>query len=257
MPPPTSGLTVDVVRAEAARFRHPLLLLHGLWTGAWLWSRFAAYLAHRGWDSWAVSFLDAATPPDHAARVVMLAELCASMPAAPVVIAHDAALEAASMLRAPAVVAIAPVVAGTALGPLGLDGNPIRRLAHRLAARIDPPRGRAAARLFGSEERHVLRLRPDSGRFVRTVLAWSPPAVAWSVPGLVLTAPDDVASPVQLGGRVAARLGWSLEVRDTAGHFPMLAHDVERFADHVHRWLVRAIGQALLAWVEDDDHGRE
>jgi hypothetical protein len=32
-----------------------LLLLHGFWTGSWIWQPLVTYLAHRGWESWAPS----------------------------------------------------------------------------------------------------------------------------------------------------------------------------------------------------------
>jgi non-heme chloroperoxidase len=32
----------------------PLLLVHGLWGGAWVWERWLPYAASRGWDAWAI-----------------------------------------------------------------------------------------------------------------------------------------------------------------------------------------------------------
>ncbi len=33
----------------------------------------------------------------------------------------------------------------------------------------------------------------------------------------------------------------------------MLAPGCERLADRVHRWIVKAVGADLLAWLDDDD----
>ncbi len=81
-----TGVTVDVVRAESSRFRHPLLMLHGLWTGAWIWRDFAAYLAHRGWDAFAPSFLTDVVARDASERLRMLEEIARTLPAPPIVV---------------------------------------------------------------------------------------------------------------------------------------------------------------------------
>src|SRR5258707_12547155 len=83
-----AGHAVEVTRPESPKFHHPLLLLHGLWTDAWIWERFATYLAHRGWESWAPS-LTAATAVDPA---LALDAILAALPAPPVVLAHDVAI---------------------------------------------------------------------------------------------------------------------------------------------------------------------
>jgi hypothetical protein len=59
--------------------------------------------------------------------------------------------------------------------------------------------------------------------------------------------------PASRAERTAERLGWSFDVHESAGHFPMLAPGCERLADRVHRWIVKAVGADLLAWLDDDD----
>lgn len=247
----TTGLTVDVVRAQPARFRHPLLLLHGLWTGNWIWHELAAHLANRGWESWAPSFLREARNPDQNERVRELMAVCRSMSAPPVIVAHDAALTTARLLardvQAPAIVALAPWMP-PARGRLGLLRDQVFRGAGLSAANISPPRLPHA--LLAGIEPHVAELRPDSAAFVRAACRTGELPVG-GPPGLVLVARYDPAMPSEVAQRLAASLGWSCDLHESAGHFPMLGRDSSRLADRLHRWIVRTTGQEMLLWDED------
>jgi pimeloyl-ACP methyl ester carboxylesterase len=250
------AMIVDVVRAESSRFRNPLLFVHGLWTGGWIWRQLGPYLAHRGWDSWAPSFLDDESPPDVSVRLAALLEICRALPAPPVLIAHDAGVGMAAVLAReidpPAIVAIAPLSGGFSV----FRYPQLWRAS--FATRVAPPGGSAATRLFsGVPADDRPRLRPDSGRFVRA-LASGRLRVAdrTSAPGLVLYSEHDAVVPVRTALRLAARRAWSVDVHESAGHFPMLAPGWEQLAARVHRWLVQAIGADLLVWL-DDERGEE
>ncbi len=253
-------MAVDVVRAESSRFRHPLLMIHGLWTGGWIWRRFAAYLGHRGWESWLPSFLEEEPLPDANDRRRALIELCGTLPAPPVLVAHDVGVAIAAALAAeiavPAIVAIAPV------WPLVDDAGALGVFAQRqfwgarlVARRVAPPTGSAVPALLGGLEHEALRrLRADSGPFFRALAGGRLPIPAeLSQPGLVICASGDVVASEARSRRLAARCGWSVDVHETAGHFPMLAAGSEALADGMHRWLVRAIGGDLLAWLDDEN----
>lgn len=252
----SSAIPVDVVRAEASRFRYPLLLLHGLWTGGWIWRDFSAHLAHRGWDAWIPSFLAAEEPLELEDRRQALAAVCRELPAPPVVVTHDAGLRLADILAAelalPAVVAIAPVVPGRAFLRSRLRwwrsvflGGP-----HRLV----PPRvGAADPLIAGLSDAEVRCLRTDSGALVQggTLREGGPDERA--LPRLIVAADGDSAAPLALCRRLATERGWDLETQAALGHFPMLGASAARLADGVHRWLVRALGADLLAWLDDED----
>lgn len=249
----TAALTVDVVRAEPARFRHPLLLLHGLWTGNWIWRDFAAHLANRGWESWAPSLLRAGYAPSQDERVLELGGVCRSMPAPPVIVAHGAAMTTAQMLargiQAPAIIALAPWVP-TVGGRLGLLLDSTFRGAALFATSIAPPNPPHA--LLDGIEPHVADLRPDSAAFVRAACG-AMECAAGGPPGLVLVGRKDPAITTAAAERVAARNGWSCDVHETAGHFPMLGRESARLADRVHRWIVRTTGQEMLLLDENAD----
>jgi len=252
----TAGLTVDVVRAEPARFRHPLLLLHGLWTGNWIWRELAAHLANRGWESWAPSLLREGLAPGQDQRVLELIEACRSMAAPPVIVAHGAAVTTARILArdvgTPAIVALSPWVAPVR-GRLGLLLDRTFRGAALFAANVPPPR--PPNPLIAGIESRVAELRPDSAAFVRATIG-AMDSEAGGPPGLVLVGQKDPAITVAAAERFAASVGWSSDVHETAGHFPMLGRESARLADRLHRWIVRTTGQEMLLWDEDaDDDG--
>ena len=94
-------------------------------------------------------------------------------------------------------------------------------------------------------------LVPDSSVYFRSLFSELPPRVA-SPPGLVVAASGDPAHSVGDAERFAAGLGWSFDVHESAGHFPMRGRGCERLADRVHRWIVRATGREMLLWDDDD-----
>lgn len=246
-------LPVEITRPESAKFHHPLLLLHGLWTGAWIWQPFATYLAHRGWESWAPSFVPALAgdPRDALARVI------AVMPASPVIVAHDVGvLAAAEAVRdeTPALVAIAPLVSPAESGGRGIFAWPRFWRARLGGARVAPPAGAAAAAFLGAALAARDRLMDDSGPRFRTIAAGALRLPAsLPLPGLVVGgARDAVVSPLVVAA-VAARYSWEHRVYPDRGHFPMLEPRWEAVADDVHRWIVRTIGAELLAFLDDDD----
>jgi pimeloyl-ACP methyl ester carboxylesterase len=253
-------LPVDWTRAESPRFRHPLLLLHGLWTGSWIWRRLAGYLAHRGWEAWAPSLLEAEPPVlEHAEALVHLERVARELPAPPIVVAHDAGVVAAMMLAAaigaPAVVALAPLVApADAGGGRGIFAWPQFWIAGRWAARVHPPWGAGGRAFLGAAGPLRDRLRPESGPIFRGLAASRirvPPVLP--VPGLIVAGERDAIAPAAAGERLGARFGWTRTVAAGTGHFVMLEPGWERLADATHRWIVQALGADLLLFLEDEE----
>lgn len=248
------GIVIDVVRAEASRFRRPLLLVHGLWTGGWIWRDLASYLAHRGWDAWIPSLLSAATPPDLESRRRALLAVWRELPAPPVVITHDAGLAVADALGAGASPA-----AVVAIAPIDFAGS--RALHHprfwgaRFGARsVAPPReGKAAALVSGLSGAATASLRADSGAFFRTLGRGHRACGSAGGAGLMVVSGRDPAVAPVYCERLASERGWDIEHHGFPGHFPMLGGSAVPLADRVHRWLVQSLGSDLLAWVDVED----
>src|SRR6187401_1370611 len=49
------GIHIETHQPERRSRKPPLLLIHGVLTGSWLWTEFAAYLAERGWEAHAMN----------------------------------------------------------------------------------------------------------------------------------------------------------------------------------------------------------
>lgn len=250
------GIAIDVVRAEASRFRHPLLLVHGLWTGGWIWRDAAPYLAHRGWDAWIPTIRadGRGSAMDLAARRKAVEHFCRDLPASPIVVTHDAGVVVAdaiaSDLGAPAVVSIAPVMGK----PSALTGP--RFWATRLgSSRVGAPVGRSAgALLAGLTQAERALLCSDSGSFFRSVASADTPLAV--VPhGLVVAALDDPAASRASCERIAHARGWDVSIADAAGHFPMLGAGATGLVDRIHRWIVRTLGGDVIAWLDDEREG--
>ncbi len=250
------SLSVELVRAEAARFQRPLLFLHGLWTDASIWRAWMGYLSHRGWESWAPGLCSDPQYPAHDRVVEAARTVLASLPEPPIIVTHDlgvvAALELAQEIASPAIVAVAPVMASADGGQLREFGLPHFWRARFGASDVAPPRGALARGFVGRTA--GLSLRPDSGPIFRALVGDSlrlPPAAP--MPGLVVGGGDDRFAPSSAVRSLAERQGWQFDVLPERGHFPMLEPGWEQAADGVHRWIVRALGEEILAWLDDED----
>lgn len=248
-------LGVQITRAESDRFGAPLLLLHGLWAGAWVWSRMTGYLGHRGWESWALDRHAAAGRAiDRCVRVAR------AMPAAPVIVGHDlgaaVALRVAAALRAPALVLIAPVLPGresrrlafgglsrTMVALLGRDLAPPGDRAGSLYAECADPAGLALIRTGlvdepGQDVHDLLK-----GRMRVDELGIVPPT-------LVIGGARDPLIPGDLISGTANQLGGDSVVLE-GGHWLPLDSTWQSTCNCLHRWLVRTLGESFLLMRED------
>ncbi|HEU4343669.1 MAG TPA: alpha/beta fold hydrolase, partial [Candidatus Binatia bacterium] len=51
----TAGLLTDHYPPESAKFKAPLLLVHGLWSASWCWHTWATHFCNLGWDCLAIN----------------------------------------------------------------------------------------------------------------------------------------------------------------------------------------------------------
>ena len=106
----------------------------------------------------------------------------------------------------------------------------------------------------GLPVRNFVHVAADSGSLVRAVGAVMR-RPSYSTRGLVISAPNDAAAPLAACERLAQARGWEVDACGPSGHFPMFGPAAPALLDRVHRWIVRAIGRELLAWIEDEDEG--
>jgi pimeloyl-ACP methyl ester carboxylesterase len=247
------GVAVDMARAESSRFRHPLLFIHGFWSGSWVWQGFMGYLAHRGWDSWAPSFLEGSVPSS-ADRVERLIDFCRTLPSPPVIVGHDAGTHLATRLavaiEAPAVVAISPLLSRRDASKARIFAWPQFWKARLFGSRLAPPSNPGRTAYLDPQLDRPDSLRPDSASFFRELAAAS-----LACPGrsllMVGSTGDTIVGATELE-QLAARRGWSFQRHAADGHFPMVEPGWQQLADDVHRWLVRTLGERLLVFLDDE-----
>jgi pimeloyl-ACP methyl ester carboxylesterase len=264
-----AALGVEVTAAEVERFAAPLLLLHGLWTGSWLWTRMTGYLSHRGWETWALDLPGRpGAGPEESGGVSGVSHFLAriesavnAMPAVPVVVTHDAG--AALALRAVATVAVrglvllAPLLPGH--GALRLaSGTMGRALRSILGRTLDPPGGPAGASYFGTTAPEVVdllraRVVSEPGRVVYDLLRGSlePGRPAAVPPALVIGGTHDPVVPAPVLADTAQALR-AEQVLLPGGHWLPLEEGWRETTTCMHRWIVRRLGAELLLLREEE-----
>src|SRR2546426_12703787 len=112
------SIDAEVYRAESAKFAAPLVLIHGLWSGPWMWRQFSQYLSHRGWTSYALSWRATARASLWSSVLAALDDFVRPLDVPPIVIGHDLGAHLALHLAGTqAAVALPPPAAGPAAPP--------------------------------------------------------------------------------------------------------------------------------------------
>jgi pimeloyl-ACP methyl ester carboxylesterase len=254
----------DTVAAESPKFNVPMVLVHGLWCTAAVWRRFMGYMAHRGWTCHAVHLRgDRGSTTSADVAGVCLADYVedvhrsvAACPAPPVLVGHDAGglLALANASAASAVVALAPLVppALAVCGGAPIAGGMRVRIATWRAAPVPPPRHHRRQEWWAQE--------PPGGAVgapAGVVGALCDPEFTLPacdvVPALVVGGQrDEVSLPVDVA-HLAQRVGAEFALREDAAHAMPWEAGWEESVSCVHRWIVKVLGEPLLAFREEDD----
>jgi pimeloyl-ACP methyl ester carboxylesterase len=251
MPSQLGPLPVEITEPESAKFTAPLLLVHGLWSRAAAWRRFAGYLAHRGWRCLAV---DLGAIEALSARGDALRSAITSVEVPPVVLGHDLgatlALRCGDVSRA--IIALAPLV-----GPPFADPAPALRsagswLARRRAAPLRAPRGEWQTVYPNAD------LREPAG-VVHDIVAGGLRLVPLprALPALVFSGDHDRLLDVTRAAAFADRIGAEHQLLQGAGHAILDEPNWEDRVAAVHRWIIQRLGVDLLALYEEAWEGRE
>lgn len=243
-------LAADLSEAERAKFTAPLVLVHGLWDAPHSWRRFMGYLSHRGWRCIALGWQDSAHRQSLGHTRQSLAAALDELGEAPVLLGHDLggllALEVAERSRA--AVALAPLIP-TATTSLEGAGTWLQRL--RGGARSP---GRSLADQYPSarptESIDLLRDVAELGAIAGVDDAGDRP------PRLVVAGADDRLAPASAARALAAVCAADFEVVP-GGHRLHLDDGWEERAATVHRWLIRSLGEDLLALYDEAWADRE
>lgn len=241
-------LDVFSVSAERPKFTSSLLLLAGLWCRATVWRPAMGYLAHRGWECGAFVTDSHGAGFEYSDRFAAVLRQIQAQPAPPVVVGHDIgaaiALSAAGSCRA--VVALAP--------PFAPEFSRRVQSLRPWTERLWPKRAPLAA-----APPHLYPDSPPPGGLVvepnESLLEldrWTP-SCPLPCPALVLVGERDPLCDVKAIREWGERCGADVVVVPGAGHGLPWAPGWEALVTDVHRWLVRTLGESLLAMLDESE----
>lgn len=257
---------------KVRRFLTPLLFVHGMWHGAWVWRDWQKQLADRGWESHAISLPGhGASPPQGSVRFAtmgkylrVLAREIARTEPRPVVIGHSmggALIQWYLRKVADDLPAAIPVAGWTAQStfrdglwplvkrdPLGvlmiaatLSSDPFVRNPRRVAQTLLSPGSTVDPAALEAKlcEESALVLAQHNPPF------WRPkPDVA--TPMLWIAAGADAVVTEPGARRSAAFYGADFEIVPGAGHDVMLDPLGAETTRTIHRWLAKTIGPGAV-----------
>ncbi len=261
-------VVIDVSPPEKPKFKSPLVLVHGLWSGSWCWSGWATRFSNLGWECWAINLRGRVedNPQRTVARLTFdqcvedLKEVIRAAGPSAVLLGHSLggvmAMKAAEDENLSALILLSPPLPGNHPKSTGR----VLQVLHlkyfllvflRLPIRIKE-RDFALhwlASLPRAQHREVLRgLVPESSYLVERLFKphlSSEPALV-RCPVLVVGGTDDRVIPVEAVQQSARTLGAEFKEYSGHGHWMMEEEGWEAVVNDVHRWVVQGLGEEIL-----------
>jgi pimeloyl-ACP methyl ester carboxylesterase len=258
MPMEIAGLKVERASPRVPEDRHPILFVHGMWGGSWMWDNYLGFFAGRGYTCYALNLRGhhGSKPVADIGRVpfadyVMDARGVVEALGNPILVGHSMGgllvQKLAELLDPPAVVALTPAAPRGIfpLRTLELARLSLKHLHEFLLSRpITPTFAEADALLFGrtpATERRLAfeRLVPESGRMAFDIAIKGAPVDAARVrcPMLVVAGREDRITPATLVRKVALKYGAEFRVYDGHAHMVLTEPGWEEIARDMATWL--------------------
>jgi pimeloyl-ACP methyl ester carboxylesterase len=258
MPIEIAGLKVERVAPRVPGRDRPILFVHGMSGGSWVWDNYLGLFAGRGFTGHALNLRGhhGSKPVPDIGRVpfadyLMDVRGVVAALGNPILVGHSMGglivQKLAELLDPPAVVALTPAAPRGIfpLRTLELARLSLKRLHQMLLARpIVLSFAEADALLFGRippAERPAVyeRLVPESGRMVFDIAVRGVPVDAARVrcPMLVVAAREDRITPATMVRKIARKYGAELRVYDAHAHMVLLEPGWDEIARDVATWL--------------------
>jgi pimeloyl-ACP methyl ester carboxylesterase len=262
-----AGLSAERYPPEKVKFKAPLLLVHGVWSGPWCWQGWATHFCNLGWDSIAIDLRrrSGRNPMRQVQNLSFtdcvqdLGEVIRSFSTPPVVLAINLgalmALKALEVSKPAALILVSP---SPPENLIAAQSRPQRLLwlKYRLLLflgrpfRIDEKDFRVHFLTPLRENLQIGLARqtvPESSALVREFLA---PCIALepgslSCPLLVLGGAHDKLIPPEASSRMAQWLGGEFREYPAQGHW-LIERDGENIVRDIHRWIIQRLGEKIL-----------
>ena len=261
-----AGVSAEEYPPEQAKFRAPLLLVHGVWSGAWCWQSWATHFCNLGWESIAIDLRhrSAQNPLGNLDLsfgdcVRDLAQVIRSFSTPPVLLAMNLgalmALKASEQAKPSALILVSPSPTGN-LAAARSRPQRLLWLKYRLLILLHRPvqidekdfRAYFLTPLPKTLENALPHQTvPESSALVREFLRprvnLEPGPLGY--PTLVLGGSDDRITPAVTTKRVAAFLGAEFREYAGQGHW-LIERDGENIVRDIHRWIIQKLGEKIL-----------
>lgn len=261
-------ILIDVSPPEKPKFKSPLVLVHGLWSGSWCWSNWATRFSNLGWECWAVNMRGRVedNPQRTDARLTFdqcvedLKEVIRAAGPSPVLLGHSLggvmAMKAAEDENVSALILVSPPLPGNEPKSAGRVLQLLRLKYFLLVILRLPIRIKEKdfslhwlASLPRAQHGEVLKgLVPESSYLVERLFKpdVSSESAVVRCPVLVVAGIDDRVIPVQAVRQRAQTLGAEFKEYSGHGHWMMEEEGWEEVVNDVHRWVVQGLGEEIL-----------
>jgi len=262
-----AGSLAERYPPEQEKFKSPLVLVHGVWSGPWCWQSWATHFCNLGWDCVAIDLRRRSIPNPAGSLsrlsfddcVRDLGEVIRSFSTLPILLAMNLgalmALKALEQTKLSALILVSPSLPANIANA---QSRPQRLLwlKYRWLTVLQRP-FRIAEKDFRThfltplpeKLQHMLYQRtvPEPNAVAREFLA---PRVhvasgPLNCPLLVLGGSEDSLTPTATSNRLAQGLGGEFREYRRQGHW-LIEQDGESIVRDIHRWIIRKLGEKIL-----------
>lgn len=258
-------LVVDVFLPEFAKFKAPLVLVHGLWSTSSCWTGWANHFSNLGWECWAINFKG--RPHSATAETVSsltlddcqqdLERVIRAAPEPPVLLGHGfgglLASQVAADERVSALVLLSPPSAvgkpSKWLRLLRIKYFPLLWLRRSFLLQEKDFRQTLLASVSQNRHAEILpRMVPESGHlmweFFMQRMELNPGNGQCCV--LLIGGSEDKLVPIAALRETAKKLRADFREYLNHGHWIMGEEGGKEIVRDIHRWLIQKLGENIL-----------